>query len=340
VRFALVGCGSIGARHASLIAVQAGADLVGVCDSDPAALADLVGRGLVDRANTWTDYEQLLRDVRADVVDICTPHSLHAPMAIAAAASGRHVLVEKPMALSTADAEEMIRTADRHQVRLMVVKQNRYNQPVVLTRDALLSGRLGRVHLVQCNVLWNRNDDYYRLSPWRGRKACEGGALFTQVSHFIDLLVWWFGDLVSASADIATRAHAIDVEDCGTATLLFDTGVLGQLAWTTCVHRRNYEGSITIVAERGTVKIGGQYLNTIEYWDVDGFPLPDGLAFSDRPNAYGGAYQGSSSNHDKVIRDLVADLQEQRQETVVAGREGLRTVRAIELIYRHAVVRS
>lgn len=335
IRFGVVGCGSIGGRHLAVVAAQPNASIAGVCDVDPAACARAVGHH--GALPVYSDYQQFLEDVEADVIDICTPHALHAPMAIAAAESGRHVLVEKPMALTTSDAQGMIDAANRNGVRLMVVKQNRYNQPVVLTRRVLEGGQLGRVFMVLCNVLWNRHEAYYRESPWRGRKALEGGALFTQVSHFVDLLIWWFGDIVSASAEVATRNHEIEVEDCGTAHVTFSSGVMGQFAWTTCVSGHNYEGSVTIIGEKGTIKIGGQYLNSIEHWDVEGYPLPRDIEFSDKPNGYGGKYQGTSSNHDKVIRDLVADLLEHRH-TTVTGDEGMRTVRAIELIYSNATV--
>jgi UDP-N-acetyl-2-amino-2-deoxyglucuronate dehydrogenase len=216
---------------------------------------------------------------------------------------------------------------------LMVVKQNRYNIPIALTKRALDGEKLGRIFMAQCNVLWNRNEAYYRNSTWRGRKSLEGGALYTQVSHFLDLMIWWFGDVVGAQTQIATLGHDIEIEDCGSSMLTFATGVFGSLAWTTCVYNKNYEGSITIIGEKGTIKIGGQYLNKIEFWDVQSYPLPEDVQYVDRPNDYG-KYQGSSSNHDKVINDVVGDLLHERQHTV-QGDEGLKTIKAIELIYRN-----
>jgi predicted dehydrogenase len=188
--------------------------------------------------------------------------------------------------------------------------------------------------MVQCSVLWNRHQGYYSESAWRGRKAFEGGALYTQVSHFIDLLIWWFGDLVSARAEISTRNHSIEIEDCGTALVEFASNVMGEFSWTTCVFNKNYEGSITIIGEKGIIKIGGQYLNKIEHWDVQGFPLPDDVQYVDQPNAYG-KYQGTSSNHDKVINDVVSDILFNRHN-VVNGEGGIKTVRAIELIYKNS----
>jgi predicted dehydrogenase len=332
VRFAVIGCGSIGARHLAVLEKQPQAQIVAVCDIERDRSEK--SSALYGGVPAYTEYGKLLERDDVDVVNICTPHGLHAPMSIAASKAGKHVLVEKPMALTTRDAEAMNSAAERHGVRLMVVKQNRYNVPIALTREALQADRLGRVFMVQCNVLWNRHEGYYRESNWRGRLDLEGGVLYTQVSHFIDLMIWWFGDVVRASAEIATRNHTVEIEDCGVASLEFASGVMGSLMWTTCVYNRNYEGSITIIGERGTIKIGGQYLNKIEFWDVQSYPLPEGVAWVDQPNAYG-KYQGSSSNHDKVMRDVVTDLLHQRHD-VVEGDEGMKTITAIERIYQSA----
>jgi predicted dehydrogenase len=332
VKFAVVGCGSIGARHLAVIDAEPRAALVGLCDIDQEKCAKYAS--LYGVAPSFVDFRELLRRTDADVISICTPHGLHAVMAIESAAAGRHVLVEKPMALTTRDSHDMISAAERHGVHLMVVKQNRFNVPIALTQRALRDRRLGRVFMVQANVLWNRMDSYYAESAWRGRKDLEGGALYTQASHFIDLLIWWFGDIVDAEAVLATRNHAIEIEDCGTAQLRFASGILGSLFWTTCVYNQNYEGSITIVGESGTIKIGGQYLNKIEHWDVRAYPLPDGVAFGDRPNDYG-KYQGTSSNHNQVVANVVRRLLNERSQ-VVEGDEGLKTIEAIELIYRNS----
>jgi predicted dehydrogenase len=213
----------------------------------------------------------------------------------------------------------------------MVVKQNRYNVPVALLKQALDDGRFGRVLMSQCNVIWNRYPGYYSQSPWLGRKEYEGGALYTQVSHFLDLMIWMFGPLVGASAMTETMMHAIDIEDGGAATLRFENGTIGSLFWTTCAYSRNLEGSILVVGESGIAKVGGTYLNRLEHWNVEGFPVPDTLRFDDRPNSYG-KYQGTSSNHDKVIRDVVKLVRGQGG-SVVMGDEGRLTVSAIEMIY-------
>jgi predicted dehydrogenase len=332
VKFAVVGLGNIGPRHLAVLEAQPNARIVSICDLDPEKCRNYSS---IYGVPSFSDYTDMLQETNADVINICTPHHLHAQMAIAAANKGIHTLVEKPMSLTSHEADEMIAAANRNGTSLMVVKQNRYNVPVVLAKQALEAGKLGRVFMTQCNVLWNRNPEYYTESNWRGKKTLEGGALFTQVSHFIDLLVWWFGDVINASAHITNRYHNIEIEDCGFADIGFSSGVIGSLAWTTCVYNQNYEGSITIIGEEGTIKIGGQYLNKIEFWDVKDFPLPDTLQFVDKPNAYG-KYQGTSSNHDKVIKEVINELLS-GQKKVVHGDEGVKSVRAIELIYQNVV---
>ena len=329
LNFAVVGCGHIGRRHLSVIAAEPNARLVAYCDVDESKLADLAGD--YPTARSFTDYERMLRDAAIDIVSICTPHGLHAIMSIQAAQSGRHVLVEKPMALTSLESERMIAAAAANGVNLYVVKQNRYNRPVMLVRDALDRGLLGRPLMVQCNVIWNRRPAYYEESPWRGNRYLEGGALHTQVSHFLDLLVWWFGEVEQAKTIMATLNHDIEIEDCGSSALRFASGVVGSLLWTTCAYRQNYEGSLTIIAEKGLVKIGGKYLNEIEFWNVAGSPDPPAFEPDDRPNDYG-TYQGSASNHDRLIHDLIAQLIE-RRSGVVEGEEGIKSIRAIEKIY-------
>ncbi|CAN5257508.1 Gfo/Idh/MocA family oxidoreductase [soil metagenome] len=333
VKFAVVGCGSIGKRHVAVVDADERAAITAVCDenlSKAQALSDLYGEIPV-----YEDYRQLIKESDADIISICTPHGLHAEMSVFAAEAKKNVLVEKPMALTSSDARLMIEKAKENEVSLMVVKQNRFNVPITLTKKALDENKLGKIYMVQCNVLWNRNEEYYTESDWRGKKELEGGALFTQVSHFIDLLVWWFGDVVDANALIDTKLHDIEVEDCGSASITFNSGVMGSLLWTTCVYNKNYEGSITIIGENGTIKIGGPYLNIIDFWDVRSFPLPHKTAFVDQPNSYG-KYQGTSSNHDKVIKEVIKKLLNEKYSGVVEGDQGIKTIEAIEKIYKNA----
>ncbi|MEX0965949.1 MAG: Gfo/Idh/MocA family oxidoreductase [Bacteroidia bacterium] len=329
LRFAVVGCGNIGKRHIAVIDAEPEAELVALCDKDEERMKEL-GRNYSNVA-CYTSYQQLLAESNANIISICTPHGLHAEMSILAAQAGKQILVEKPMALNVADSTRMIEEAQKHGVNLYVVKQNRFNRPITLTQQALEEKRLGKVFMVQCNVLWNRHQRYYDESEWRGRKALEGGCLHTQVCHFLDLLTWWFGPLKEAHTILDTFNHEIEIEDCGVSALRFQSGILGSLTWTTCVYNVNYEGSITIIGEKGTIKIGGKYLNEIEFWDVQSYPLPQDVEYVDAPNIYA-HYQGSSSNHNQLINQLVKQVIE-RRHGLVEGVEGRKTIEAIEMIY-------
>ncbi len=329
VKFAVIGCGSIGKRHVAVLDAESDAEVVGLCDIEETRAREL--SDLYGGIPVWTDYHKMLEQCDADVITIATPHALHAEMAIQTARSGKHILVEKPMALSVEDSQSMIDAAEEHSVRLFVVKQNRYNVPVRLTRNVIDSGKLGKIFMVQCNVFWNRRQEYYDSSDWRGKIESEGGALQTQVSHFIDLLVWWFGDIVDAKTLTDTLNHDIEIEDVGVSAMRFDSGVIGSLNWTTCVYNQNLEGSILIIAEFGTIKIGGKYLNEIKFWDVHGVDLPPNEDFNDKPNSYG-KYNGSSSNHDKLIHQICDQLLKNKTGAV-EGEEAIRTINAIDVIY-------
>jgi len=331
VKFAVAGCGSIGKRHIAVIDAEPNAELVAICDIDKKKCIEL--SELYGGVSYYTDFDKMLNEVDVDIVNIATPHGEHSSMSIAAAKAKNNVLVEKPMALSSADCLLMNKTAEENNVKLFVVKQNRYNTPIMLTKKAIENGKLGKIFMTQCNVMWNRHQGYYNESDWRGQLKSEGGALHTQVSHFIDLLIWWFGDMVQAKTLIDTMNHKIEIEDCGVTSMKFSSGVLGSLFWTTCVYNSNFEGSITIIGEKGTIKIGGKYLNKIEFWDVQSYPLPDDINFEDAPNNYG-KYQGTSSNHDKLITDLV-DIFTKNRKGIVEGSEAIKTINAIELIYEN-----
>ena len=227
IKFAVVGCGNIGSRHLAILDADPRAEIIAICDSDLEKCEKY--SGLYGEIPYFLDYIQLLNEAEPDVINICTPHGLHASMAIQAFRNKINVLVEKPMALTTNDAMNMIATAQKNKVRLMVVRQNRYNVPIALAKRALEEGRLGKVFMVQCNVFWNRYPGYYSNSNWRGKRQLEGGALYTQVSHFLDLMIWWFGEVTEVKADISTKNHDIEIEDCGNALLTFELGGYGEL---------------------------------------------------------------------------------------------------------------
>ncbi|MBL4653582.1 MAG: Gfo/Idh/MocA family oxidoreductase [Flavobacteriales bacterium] len=331
-KIAIIGCGSIGNRHVAVVDANVNTELVAICDIDKKAGRTLSAK--YDNVPYFESLESMLNDIEADIIHVCTPHHLHCKMAILALEKKFNVLVEKPMALSVIDCRKMIDKATEVNRKLYVVMQNRYNVPVKLVDDALSENHLGKILMVKCDILWNRHDAYYSDSPWRGKIKTEGGALYTQASHFIDLLVFWFGNISGAQVITDTLTHTIEIEDCGIASLGFSSGIIGSINWTTSVYNKNYEGSVTIIGEKGTVKIGGKYLNKIDYWDVKDYPLEEGIDFDDKPNSYG-KYQGTSSNHDKVVTQMIKHLKGENVD-MVEGEEGLKSIAAIELIYDQA----
>jgi UDP-N-acetyl-2-amino-2-deoxyglucuronate dehydrogenase len=328
--FAIIGCGRIAQRHAEHI--NNVGKLVAVCDIDEGR-ATLLANKYNAKAYTSVD-EMLAVHKELNLVSVCSPNGLHAAHSIAALKSGFHVLCEKPMALSVHDCGEMIKEAERANRRLFIVKQNRFNPPVAAVKKIIDEGKLGKIFSVQLNCFWNRNEEYYQNS-WKGTKALDGGTLFTQFSHFIDLLYWIVGDVKDVHAFIENYNHngIIEFEDTGTVNLKFYNGTIGTINYTVNSFDKNMEGSLTIFGEKGTVKIGGQYLNEMEYQSIDNYEI-NGLPAGNPPNNYG-KYFGSMSNHDKVYENVVAVLS---NGGVIAtnGFEGLKTVEIIDKIYSSA----
>ncbi|HEX5170064.1 MAG TPA: Gfo/Idh/MocA family oxidoreductase [Cyclobacteriaceae bacterium] len=330
IKFALVGCGRIGERHAQHINKLG--ILSCVCDIDVEKGKKLAK--LYDVPNYASLQELLENCADIDVVSICTPNGLHAEHTIQALRAGFHVICEKPMALSVNDCGEMIKAAESANKRLFIVKQNRFNPPVAAVKKVIDEGRLGKIMSVQLNCFWNRNSDYYKNS-WKGTKALDGGTLYTQFSHFIDLLYWLVGDVRSVQAFLKNYLHqgVIEFEDSGAVALEFYNGVIGTINFTVNSYQRNMEGSLTIFCEKGTIKIGGQYLNELEYQNIEAFEIKD-LPVGNPANNYG-QYQGSMSNHDKVYENVIEVL---TNKGVIAtnGFEGLKTVEIIDKIYSAA----
>ncbi len=326
--FAIIGCGKIAQRHAEHI--QRMASLAAVCDVKRDRARSLAERF---HCRFYDDIDELLsKETSVDVISICTPNGLHAEHSIKALKSGKHVLCEKPMALRVSDCRNMIDEAERHGKNLFIVKQNRFNPPVVALKKTIEEARLGRILSVQLNCFWNRPDAYYVESDWKGTKDLDGGTLFTQFSHFIDLLYWIVGDVKTVHVFVKNSIHTatIDFEDTGVVALEFLNGALGTIHYTVNAFKKNMEGSILIFGEKGTVKVGGQYLNVLEYQSIDGYEIP-GLPPSSPANEYG-SYQGSMSNHDKVYQNVL-DVLSGNQKVATTGAEGLKTVEIIERIY-------
>lgn len=330
IKFAIVGCGRIAERHAEHI--KNNGTLVAVCDNIEEKVRDFANR---HAATPYCSLDELLDNEKdIDVVSVCTPNGLHAEHSIKALRNGKHVLCEKPVAITVHDCGEMIKEAEKANRRLFAIKQNRFNPPVAAVKEAIDKGILGKIYSIQLSCFWNRDAEYYKDS-WKGTKELDGGTLFTQFSHFIDLLYWMVGDVKRAFALTNNFAHkgVIDFEDTGTVALQFHNGALGTINYTVNSHRKNMEGSITIFAEKGTVKIGGQYLNELEYQDIEGFEFRD-LPAGNKANNYG-TYTGSMSNHDKVYENLV-DVLKNGGAISTNSFEALKTVEIIEKIYNSA----
>ncbi len=328
MNFAIIGCGKISKRHALHISKKA--NLV--------ACYDIVkeraeGLSLEYGCKAFDSYEEMLNsDLNIDVVSVCSPNGLHAAHSILALNAGHHVLCEKPMAINVHDCGEMIKTAEANNRRLFVIKQNRFNPPIVALRNAIESGVLGKIYSIQLSCFWNRNESYYSNS-WKGTMDLDGGTLFTQFSHFIDLIYWLIGDVrrVQGYANNFAHKDIIQFEDAGVVALEFHNGAIGTINYTVNSYKKNMEGSLTIFAENGTVKVGGQYLNELEYANVKDFVF-EKLPKGNKANEYG-TYQGSMSNHDKVYENVI-DVLMNGGSISTNSFEALKTVEIIDKIYK------
>lgn len=335
INFLLIGCGTIGERHA-LLAQEKG-NLIAVCDIN-SSRAKKFSKQFA--CYGYTSIADMLKaETTADVLIVCTPNGLHAEHSIKGMQAGLHVLCEKPMALSIADAKKMIATSKKKNKHLLIVKQNRLNPPVAAVKQLLNKNKLGTIYTIQINCFWNRGVKYYQQSNWRGTKKMDGGVLFTQFSHFIDLLYWFFGDIKTVKGFTANLAHQqlIEVEDTGVFSFVTKAGVPGTLTYSTNASNKNFEGSVTMLAEKATVKIGGAYLNKIDYQEpqlIDELQLNEG----NQPNQYNG-YQGSMNNHAKVYNEFLRVIAG-KQKQYTSGEEAIHSVRMIEQFYKAAVKKN
>jgi UDP-N-acetyl-2-amino-2-deoxyglucuronate dehydrogenase len=329
IKFAIIGCGRIAQRHAEIIGKIA--KLSAVCDVKKERADDFAGK--YGSLAYYSIDELLNNETDVDVISVCTPNSFHSEHTIKSLLAGKHVLCEKPMAISVAECKKMMIEADKAGKDLFIVKQNRFNPPIAALKLVIDENRLGKIMNVELNCFWNRNDEYYRQSDWKGKKLLDGGTLFTQFSHFIDLLYWLIGDVERVNAYGKNYIHngLVEFEDTGSAIVEFINGAIGTINYTVNSHRKNMEGSITVFGEKGTVKIGGQYLNVLEYQSIEDYEIK-GLQESRPANDYG-FYQGSMSNHEKVYENVIEVLT--KGGTIAANAfDGMKTVEIIEKIYK------
>jgi len=327
-RIAIVGCGRISGNHAEAIKRVEGIDLVAACDENATrarAFGELYG------VPWFSSYEEMLRSVECDVVTIATPSGLHPAQGVIAARAGKHVVTEKPMAISLRGADELVQACDAARVHLFVVKQNRLNAPIQMLKRAVDRGRFGRLYMANCTVRWTRAQDYYDQAPWRGTWEFDGGAFMNQASHYVDLVQWVMGPVESVMAKTATLARKIETEDSGVAIMRFSSGALGVIEVTMLTYPSNMEGSITLLGEKGTVKIGGTAVNKVEHWTfADSDPDDDAIhaAGTTPPNIYGYGHEGYYRN---VLAVLSGDAMPDTD-----GRAGRKSLELILGIYESA----
>ncbi|QPQ54422.1 Gfo/Idh/MocA family oxidoreductase [Allosphingosinicella flava] len=329
IRFALVGCGRIAKNHFEAIAAHADdAELIDVCDTDEEALAAAVR---ATGAKGHGSIETLLASTSADVVILTTPSGLHPAHTIAAARSGRHVISEKPMATRWPDGLRMVRECDEAGVRLFVVKQNRRNATLQMLKRAVDAGRFGRIYLVALNVFWTRPQEYYDAAKWRGTWEFDGGAMMNQASHYIDLLNWLVGPVESVQAYSAALGRKIEAEDTAVASLRWRSGTLGSLSVTMLTYPQNLEGSITVLGEKGSVRIGGVAVNEVQHWN---FAEPD----PQDEMIHEASYHTTSVygfGHPLYYRNVI-DVLQGRDEPETDGRSGLQSLELLTALYRSA----
>ena len=331
MRIALVGCGRISRNHLDAITAIDGLELAAVCD----VVAERAERaGSASGVPFFTEYEAMLQEAACEAVAICTPSGLHPAHGIAAARAGKHVVTEKPMAISLSGADALVQACDAAGVHLFVVKQNRLNPAVQLLRRAVDKARFGPIYLANTTVRWSRPQEYYDQAPWRGTWELDGGALMNQASHYVDLLQWLVGPVASVMGGTATLARRIEAEDTAVSVLRFASGALGVIEVTVLTYPRNFEGSITIIGERGTVKVGGTAVNRVEHWQFADYDDDDKLVeatSTNPPTVYG-------FGHEAYYRNVVAVLRGE-EEPGTDGREGRKSLELILGIYESARTR-
>lgn len=321
LRFGIIGCGRISKIHTSVISNLTGAKLTAVCD-----IVEEKAQNYAQKFGcaAYKDYRQLIKSKDVDVINICTPTHMHAEMAVATAQCGKHVVVEKPIACSLNDADMIIKACDDNGIKLFVVKQNRYNPPILKLKEALDEGRFGKLFYGNTTVFWYREQSYYDEHEWFRKRDKGGGVLINQASHNIDMLCWLMGPVESVYAKIDTKTHRIKTEDLGLAILKFTSGAWGTIVATTSAFPRNLEGSITILGENGSAKVGGIQMNEMQVWEFKDYRSEDAiysLHSSTPPNVYG-------FGHMKFMEDVLRVIRGEKVSYV----DGLGSRPSLELI--------
>lgn len=326
IKVAVVGCGRISKNHFAALERHAeDMELVGICEDNLAVLEETATRLKV---RPWGNYERMLRECECDLVAICTPSGLHPQMVIQAAKAGKHVMTEKPMATRWKDGLAMVQACDEAQVRFFVVKQNRCNATLQLLKRAVDEKRFGKIHMVHINVFWSRPQSYYDSGKWRGTWEMDGGAFMNQASHYVDLLEWLIGPVADVQAMTGTLARDIEVEDSGVLNVRWRNGALGSMAVTMLTYPKNLEGSITIIGEKGTARVGGVAVNDIQIWDfTEAHDYDEHIktAGYETTSVYGFGHPPYYKNVIDVMRGMA--------EPDTDGREGLKSLEVLIAAY-------
>lgn len=330
IKFAVIGAGHIGKRHAEMISREQEGELVAMVD---VLTKKECGAESFDVPFFKSINELIESGIEFDVLNVCTPNGLHAEQSIKGLSNGKHIVCEKPMGLSKDSCEKVIFKSLQMSKNVFCVMQNRYSPPSEWIKSLIDKKILGDIFMVQLNCYWNRDDRYYKADGWKGTADLDGGTLFTQFSHFIDIMYWLFGDIDNISAKFAdfTHKNSTKFEDSGFVNFDFINGGMGSINYSTAVANQNLESSITIIGSKGSVKIGGQYMNEVEVCNVADYEMPV-LAPSNPANDYG-PYKGSAANHNYVIKNVIDTLKGRTTATTNAL-EGLKVVEIIERIYK------
>ena len=330
IKFAIIGFGHIGKRHAEMIKNNHESKLVAICDiksKKELGISDL-------EIPYFKNIDELLQsDIDIDILNVCTPNAYHQIHTIKALEKKKHVVCEKPMSLSKTEAELMIYKSLQVSKNIFIVMQNRYSPPSIWVKNIINNRILGKIFMVQINCYWNRDERYYQKNSWRGTKKLDGGTLFTQFAHFIDIMYWLFGDIKNIHARFNDFNHqnSTEFEDSGIVNFEFVSGGMGCINYSTSIYDKNMESSLTVIGENGSLKIGGQYMNDVEFCHIKDYEMPE-LRKSNPANNYG-KYQGSASNHHFVIQNVI-DTLKGRTEMTTNALEGLKVVEIIERIYK------
>jgi predicted dehydrogenase len=330
IKFAVIGAGHIGKRHAEMIRRESEAELVAMVDIRSKEDCGVEGF----QVPFFHSVEELIESgLEFDIVNICTPNGLHSSQSLKALEAKKHVVVEKPMGLSKGNCEKVIFKALQESKQVFCVMQNRYSPPSEWIKSIISEGILGDIFMVQLNCYWNRDERYYKAGGWKGSNDLDGGTLFTQFSHFIDIMYWLFGDIDNIQGKFADFTHKdiTDFEDSGFVNFDFVNGGMGCLNYSTSVVEQNLESSMTVIGSKGSVKIGGQYMNEVEACNIPGYEMPE-LAPTNPGNDYG-QYKGSAANHNYVIKNVI-DTIKGRTTITTNALEGLKVVEIIERIYK------